>query len=344
MGNGEVKGIAIPRRCIMNCMMIKQCQEKQEWDDYILENGGHPLQLWGWGELKSAHNWKAYRFFLHSNDENIVGAAQVLTRRLPWPLRSLAYVPRGPVVDEKNRLELLSELANYVQKTYHSVVLTVEPDSLEFSIPKGWNKSKNHILPAGTILLDLTKPEAELMNDMAKKTRQYIRKSASEAMKIKMVHGRAELDKCLAIYRETAKRARFSLHSNQYYYDVFDKLGDHSPLFAAYVDDKPIAFLWLAISADTAYELYGGMDEIGQQLRSNYALKWHAIRKCKEWGLSRYDFGGLLEGGVTTFKRGWAENETELAGTFDKPMSVFYGIWNNFLPMGKSIVRKLKRR
>jgi len=324
--------------------MLKQCLDKREWDDYVLENGGHPLQLWGWGDLKAAHGWRAYRFYLHDSGGSVIGAVQLLIRRLPWPLRSLAYVPRGPVVDEGNREVLLVELAEYAKKTFHSVVLTIEPDSIEYTVPKGWKRSKNHILPARTIILDLSRPEPELLNDMAKKTRQYIRKSASEAMKIKMVHGRAELDKCLAVYRATAKRARFSLHSNQYYHDVFDKLADHSPVFAAYVDDQPIAFLWLAISADTAFELYGGMDDLGQQLRANYALKWHAIRKCKEWGLSRYDFGGMLEGGITTFKRGWAENETELAGTFDRPLSVSYAMWNRGLPMGKSIVRKLKRR
>ncbi len=321
---------------------LKQCQDKREWDDYILENGGHPLQLWGWGDLKASHSWKAHRFYLYDNNENVIGAVQLLIRRLPWPLRSLAYVPRGPVVNESNREELLLELAKHVKRAYHSVVLTIEPDSIEYTVPEGWKRSKNHILPARTIVLDLTRPEPELLNDMAKKTRQYIRKSASEAIKIKMVHNKGELDKCLAIYRATAKRAKFDLHSNQYYHDVFDKLGDHSPVFAAYVDDQPIAFLWLAISADVAFELYGGMDDLGHQLRANYALKWHAIRRCKEWGLSRYDLGGLLDGGITTFKMGWADKETELAGTFDRPLSVSYGLWNGYLPTAKSIVRKIK--
>lgn len=322
--------------------MFKQCQNKREWDDYILEHGGHPLQLWGWGDLKAAHGWKAYRLFLHDDEEMVIGAAQLLIRRLPWPLKSMAYVPRGPIIGEDSRAELLTELAEYVKYTHHSVVVTIEPDSEQYVVPQGWVPSANHILPARTIILDLTRPEAELLNDMAKKTRQYIRKSAAETMTIKMVRSKAELDKCLAVYRETAKRADFPLHSKQYYHDVFDKLGDHSPVFAAYVDDQPIAFLWLAISADTAYELYGGMNELGQQLRANYALKWHAIRKCKEWELSRYDFGGLLDGGVTTFKRGWAENEIELAGTFDHPLSVFYGVWSKALPTVKKAVRKVK--
>lgn len=320
---------------------IRRCQDKQEWDNYVLDNGGHPLQLWGWGDLKSVHGWKADRLFLLDDAEDVVGAAQLLVRKLPWPLRSLSYIPRGPVVSEANRAELLTQLAGYAKSNYHSVAISVEPDSIEFEAPVGWVKSKNRILPAKTIILNIKQTESELLADMVKKTRQYIRKSASEAMKIKIVHSKDELTKCLKIYHETAKRAKFNLHKDQYYYDAFNKLGDKSVLFVAYIEDQPAAFLWLAISADTAFELYGGVNEIGQQLRLNYALKWHAILKCKEWGLGRYDFGGLIGGGVSTFKLGWASAETELAGTFDRPLSKFYGLWSWGLPFAKGFVHKI---
>ncbi len=317
---------------------LRQCIDRQEWDDYVLDNGGHPLQLWGWGEVKAGKNWKVDRLFLTDDESNVIGAAQVLVRRLPWPMKSLSYVPRGPVVGESDRQDLVEELAGYVKKVYKSTVLKIEPDEVEFSVPKGWLQSKNTILPANTIILDLKKSEDVLLSEMAKKTRQYIRKSASGIV-VKRLHARADLDECLAIYHETAKRAKFNLHSDQYYYDVFRDMGDNSVLFAAYSNNQPVAFLWLAISAKTAFELYGGMNSEGQQLRANYALKWHAIKKCKEWGLSRYDFGGLVEGGVSTFKMGWTNEETKLAGTFDKPLSIFYGLLSGLLPAAKSIFR-----
>ena len=84
------------------------------------------------------------------------------------------------------------------------------------------------------------------------------------------------------------------------------------------------------------------MNQTGQDLRANYALKWHAIRKTKEWGLTRYDFGGLVGHGVTNFKLSWAEDETNLAGTFDKPLSPLYKLWSSGLPAAKTIVRTLK--
>ena len=321
---------------------LRQCADRQEWDDYVLENGGHPLQIWGWGEVKAGSVWQVDRLFMTDDGGQITGAAQLLIRHLPWPFKSLVYVPRGPVIDESNKADLLGLLSDYAKKTYHAVVLKIEPDDIDYPISDDWEKSTNTILPAETIILDLNKTTDELLADMAKKTRQYIRKADSESVEIKRVHSREDLDKCLDIYRLTAKRAKFNLHSDQYYHDVFDKMGDNAPIFAAYSDGQPIAYLWLAISSSTAFELYGGMNDQGRDLRANYALKWHAIRKCKEWGLVRYDFGGLIEGGVSTFKLGWASQQTKLVGTFDRPLSIFYGIWNVLMPMAKSISQKIR--
>lgn len=322
-------------------MALKQVQDKREWDNYVISHGGNPLQLWGWGDLKASHNWQADRLFFYVDDE-IVGAVQVLIRHLPRPFKTLAYVPRGPIVGDKDQESLLQELAKYVKRLYKSVALSVEPDTEQFDIPSGWHKSKNRILPAETIILDLKKTDSELLVSMAKKTRQYIRKSAAEKTVIKRVKTKQELQKCLDLYHKTAQRAGFTLHSDDYYKTAFNKLEDHSQIFATYNGDQPIAFLWITISAKTAYELYGGMSKRGQELRSNYALKWYVIHKCREWGLTRYDFGGLIDGGVSTFKLHWASEATQLAGTFDKPLSRFYNLWTKALPTAKKAVRHLK--
>ncbi|MCA9327862.1 peptidoglycan bridge formation glycyltransferase FemA/FemB family protein [Candidatus Saccharibacteria bacterium] len=325
---------------------LKVCENREEWDDYVLENDGHPLQLWGWGETKASHGWRAERIFAYDLDERVVGAAQVLVRRLPWPFKSLAYIPRGPVGDADYAPNVLEALSNYSRSQYGAVALTIEPDWTEVPhlMPQGWKQGMNTILIPQTLILDLNKSEDELQGPMSKKTRQYIRKSSSEdAVEIRQVKSREELEKCLAVYRETAKRAGFALHDDQYYYDVFDNLGEASPVFAAYKDGWPIAFLWLAISASTAFELYGGMNNDGQELRANYALKWHAITKMKEWGIGRYDMNGLVSDGVSNFKRGFADHEDTLVGTLDKPLSPFYVVWAVMLPLAKKVVRAIKR-
>lgn len=321
---------------------LQRCSDKEQWDDYILENGGHPLQLWGWGQVKAGHGWVAERIFAY-DDEKVVGAAQVLIRRLPTPFRSFAYIPRGPLVDAARSTEFLDALASLVKRDHHSVSLSIEPDLVEFDVPEGWVRSVNKVLSAETILLDLRKSESDLLADMAKKTRQYIRKSAAD-VDIRQAKTRDEIDACLDLYALTSKRAGFNTHDRQYYLDVFLQMQDHSPIYMAYEGDVPVAFLWLAISEKTAYELYGGMNDRGQELRANYALKWYVMRKVKEWGLERYDFGGLVAGGVATFKQGWSADTTLFVGTFDKPLSPLYSLWVKGLPLAKKTLQKIRRK
>ncbi|MGB4762640.1 MAG: peptidoglycan bridge formation glycyltransferase FemA/FemB family protein [Candidatus Saccharimonas sp.] len=321
----------------------KACTEPALWDEVIHDLGGHPLQLWGWGELKSAHNWSARRVLFVDEGEVVVGAAQILVRHLPGPFRRLCYVPRGPVWSEGREVDILQALALYTKQHLPGTVLTVEPDTEKLASPQGWRQSQNTILIPRTLILDLDKTEDGLQEVMTKKTRQYIRKSSREELIIRQLHDPEEIRKCLLIYHETALRAGFSLHDDQYYYDVEQLLGDSSILFAAYEGDEPVAFLWMAISSATAFELYGGMSTRGQELRANYMLKWHAISKCKAWGISRYDMNGLLNDGVSTFKRGFADHENTLVGTYDYPLGPLYGAWTKGLPALKKLIRLIKR-
>jgi len=55
--------------------------------------GGHVLQSWAWGELKGRFGWRVERLGLDS------ASAQVLYRPLPGGLGSIAYVPKGPLLD-----------------------------------------------------------------------------------------------------------------------------------------------------------------------------------------------------------------------------------------------------
>lgn len=323
-------------------MTITRCEDKQQWDDYVNNLGGHPLQLWGWGDTKGAHNWNPTRL-LWEQDGIVKGGAQLLIRKLPWPFKRLTYVPRGPFGGMADSPEAMKELADYVRRNIHGVLLSCEPDQTTAEWGKGWRKSANTILIPQTLILDLSKTEEDLLAAMTKKTRQYIRKSERDGAEIKRIKSKEALAEVMAIYKDTAKRAGFALHGDDYYYDLLDFMDENNLIYGAYHQGKLVSFVWLAISGTTAFELYGGMNQEGQELRANYSLKWHAIRKCKEWGLGRYDMNGLLNDGVSNFKEGFASHQDLLAGTYDYPLSPLYPIWSKLLPSGKKLVRKLRR-
>jgi hypothetical protein len=62
----------------------------------------------------------------------------------------------------------------------------------------------------------------------------------------------------------------------------------------------------------------------------------------KARGVTRYDLGGLINDGVTTFKKGWASHENLLAGSWDRP-GPGYWVWNSAMPIAMRTVQRLGR-
>ncbi len=329
----------------MACIMVVVIEIQSEndalaWNNLVKQTGGHPLQLWGWGEVKSAHGWKAHRVRV-LRQGRVLGGAQLLIKRLPWPLGALAYIPRGPFGSIGAEGE--KALANYVKATFRPTVLSMEPDSTKSPLWKGWHKSPNKILLARTAVLDLTQSEEDMQAAMSKKTRQYIRKSQGEGITVRKASSASDIAACLAIYKSTAKRAGFMLHEDAYYQDIFQMLGDDSPVYMAEREGRVVAFLWPVVTESVAFELYGGMNEEGQASRANYFLKWQVIQSMKAAGVKRYDVNGLLNDGVTSFKKGFIPDETMMAGTFETGLSPPYIMWRYLLPIAKRVAQLLRR-
>lgn len=114
-------------KCYTAYMTIERCDDKEQWDDLVNDLGGHPLQLWGWGELKGAHHWRPTRL-LWQQDGIVKGGAQLLVRPLPWPFGRLTYVPRGPFGELADSAEAMAELAAYCKHNIGGVLVSAEPD------------------------------------------------------------------------------------------------------------------------------------------------------------------------------------------------------------------------
>jgi len=321
--------------------MIKLAKNREEWDKFVKENGGHPLQLWGWGELKVAsENWSAHRLLIDN-----IGGAQVLIRKLPKPFKSMAYIPRGPVlVDKSKRTKILDELAQWAREQ-GSIELKIEPDWTDTDGLKDWKKSKNHILVARTLRINLQQSEEELLAGLRRKTRYSVRKSQKSGVNVRKIvpdttRSHEDLKTILEIYNETANRAGFSLHKVKYYLDLVKFMGDDNQIYLAEKDGEALAFTWTVRTPAVEFWLYGGANDKGRELEANYALNWQAILYSREAKVAEYDMNGLLNDGISTFKSGFTEDETQLIGTYDKPLSSLYGLYEKTLPAGKAIVRK----
>ncbi|GII97978.1 acetyltransferase (GNAT) family protein [Sediminihabitans luteus] len=352
-------------------LTVDEITDRSAWDRMVLDAGGHPLQLWGWGEVKATGAWTPRRLRVTGPDGVVVGLAQVLVRSLPAQFKALAHVPRGPVVispdpaaddvpadlpegayrgggygvgTEPLRSQVSAAVVSWCKDRVGGVGITLEPDwpegsSLEL---EGARPSPNPILYPSTLILDLTRSPEDLTKVMGKSTRYDIRKAARTGLEVRRVQDESEVRAVLEVYKETAARAGFALHDDDYYLAIHRELGEHSVLVAAFADGAPVSFVWCVQSASTSFELYGGIDDAGRRLRANAPVKWHAVEVARAAGVVRYDMNGLLNDGISEFKKSFAQHSDELVRSVDVPFSMWYSAWNNALPTAKKVVRKLR--
>jgi peptidoglycan pentaglycine glycine transferase (the first glycine) len=321
-------------------MNLAEVTDRVQWDEYVSGHPhGHPLQLWGWGEVKSDNRWTAHRLALLNGDQ-WVGAAQVLLWPIPRLGRFIAYIPRGPVVNPAQAAPLLEQLAAW-SKSHRALYLRVEPAWRQASFGPGWVHARHHLQMFATYTIDLEKSEEELLAAMSRKHRQYIRGSERDGVSVRR-ETTGDLGPMYQIYQDTAQRAGFGIHPQSYYQQLWQAMGEANYLYYAYFEGRPVAFLWNAAAGVTSYELYGGMDEVAAKTHANYLLKWTAFMDAKAAGYILYDFNGRVTSGVASFKAGFGPDETDWVGTYDYPLNrVGYQLWEHLWPVAKPIGRRL---
>ena len=194
-------------------------------------------------------------------------------------------------------------------------------------------KSNTDILPTNTVILDLCRSEKEILAQMKPKTRYNIglalRKGVSvESMTVK------DLSVWYQLYLETACRNQLNVNDIKYFDSIFAaKMEDlDSPvqvkLLTAYVDDEPLAAMFLVLSSHRATYLYGASSAEKRNYMATYALQWKAIQTAKANGCTEYDMFGIAPNaepshpmyGLYKFKQGFGGNIFHQLGCWDYPL------------------------
>ena len=313
-------------------MDIRIIDAREEWNAFAEQFGAHPMQLWEWGALKEdSGRWAASHLALFEGGV-AVGGAQVLVRHLPFPLRAICYLPRGPFAAEGRLMEVADAVAAWCKERTKAVSVKMDPAVTELDFGAGWEPS-SRILVDRTVTMDLTPDEDALMKAIPnRKCRQYIRKAARDGVVVRPGTA-ADLDAILAMYHATAEADGFDLHEDDFYRTALDILGDLQQLFVAERDGELQAFLWNITSPrGTAFELWGAVTEAGKRSRANYYLKWVAILAAKERGAVTYDLNGLLNDGISDFKLLFGP-EVRWVPSHDRPLSPLYHAMDKMLEL-----------
>jgi len=194
-------------------------------------------------------------------------------------------------------------------------------------------KAPSNILPSNTIFLDLRKNEAELLRSMKPKTKYNIGLSQRKGVTVN-TSGIRDLGRWYSLYRETALRNGFFLHSIEYFRAVLTSRAKNtlSPaevyLLIAEHDSQPLAAMFLVITGNRGTYLYGASSSQRRNLMATYALQWKAICLAKERGCTEYDMFGISPNpdpghplyGLYRFKTGFGGHIYHAMGCWDYPL------------------------
>ncbi len=326
-------------------MMIKayETTDIEEWNGIVDELHGHPLQSFGWGEVKSGYGWTPTRLIFKDGKE-VLGGAQVLRRKLPRPFGSMFYVPRGPFCAPEHRASILEALGEWTKSQPEKAVeLVCEPEWT--SQPKntsrqGWRTTKNHILLPGTVIIDLTQNPDDMLMAMSKTRRQDIKKYLRNGFQLEPAKTEEDFKACLGIYKEIATRDKFNLHVDKYYHDIWTKMGKYGRLLMlkSPEDGEVVAFQWALVSNGFAFALFAGVGARGRKMRVNAGAKWQCMQDLHKDGVDRYDLNGLLNDGIDTYKLAFKGEEVHYIGSLELPLSKLYSVYTKALPAGKKML------
>lgn len=332
-------------------MQIKPIESENNWNPFFIDCGSPSfLQSWEWGNLQEALGYRTERIGLYEKDK-LTAAAQII--KIKARRGNMLFVPHGPLLADEtpSRAEpVLRTLLGYLKETakredYSFIRIAPgmkdTPENRKLYSALGMRTSPIYMHAERLWVVDISKPEEDLLKEMRKTTRYSIRRAAKDGAVIETRTDPGALDDFWGIYKETAARENFTPFSKSFIKHEFE---------AFFRSDSAVYLLGKIKDAETGKERYEagalivftkstGFYHQGASLHSKipvaYLMQWEAIREAKKRGCTLYNFWGILQpgrtpknwGGLSLFKQGFGGHQVDYVPTQDYVINpVRYGL------------------
>jgi lipid II:glycine glycyltransferase (peptidoglycan interpeptide bridge formation enzyme) len=271
-----------------------------EWDAFLESvPGSQHLQTSLWAQLKSPDGWRAHRAVVRSAGR-IVGGFQMFHRKVSIFGRA-GYIPRGPVWvdDEVDLRRLLLDQIIALARAEHLSYLSVQAtrNSARFAdelLARGFRPSAFQVAPTATVLVDLTRSEAELHANLRSSVRRALRRAAARGVTVR-IGSAGDLPAFHALLAASAQRHRFAPPALEYFrkmWDLFSRTDD-IVLFITERNGEPVAAELDIAFGDTLVSKRAGWSGRHGDCNPNEMLVWSAMLWAKKNGRSVYDLDGM---------------------------------------------------
>jgi peptidoglycan pentaglycine glycine transferase (the first glycine) len=342
---------------------LVQVEDRERWNEAVARLPcAHVLQSYEWGVFKSRHGWQPSRLLFLRGAEP-VAAASLLMRRPPGGRWGVMYVPKGPALDYDDS-GLVGEVLTRLQeiaREQRAIFVKIDPDIsagrsdvARLIEQRGWRASSEQIQFRSTLLVDLRRPEEELLSAMKRKCRYNVRLAGRRGVEVHL-GGIDDLPLLYQMYIATSARDEFIIRPYSYYADAWNTFVSRglAQLFLARHGEDVLAGLLLFRFGDKAWYMYGASTDHHRSLMPNYLLQWEAMKWARAHGHSLYDMWGAPDEldksdpmwGVYRFKSGFGGKFTSSLGAFDYPVSrALYGAYTAAVPRFLRVLRWRQRR
>lgn len=338
-------------------MKIREITDKIQWEKFIKDLKSDTfLQSWNWGEFNKKMENKIWRLGLFKKEE-LIGIALVI--RINAKRGKFLFCPHL-LLNKKywnSLFEYLKNLASSESVDFIRICPLAEntPDSLKIFQEYGFRDAPIHMMhPELSWILDISKPEEEILKGMRKTTRNLIRRAERpfdsaqgkeniEILEVKSIEG---VEKFYQLHEETVGRHGFVPFSKEYLRKEFEAFGSDTQIsvFFAKHGGQVLSSAIIVFSGNSAFYHHGASQY--SKIPASYLLMWRIIQEAKKRGCQRFNFWGIAPenkpkhpwSGLTLFKTGFGGYKQEYLHCQDLPITIKY--WLNY---AVEKVRRIKR-
>lgn len=327
-------------------MKIIQITDVHAWDAFIsTQPGAQFTQSASWGAFQESEGRTVVRIAGLDDQGEILIAAQWLLHKKR--IGSYWYAQRGPIIRHDVLLQAEEIVCMYIHALQKSkllskgIFLRIEPPIEQKQDSGIFSRSyiqAHAYQPAATSMIDLTKDEQELLDNMHEKTRYNVRLADRKGVSVRVASSDEDIQAFLQLNKETASRDKFISRSDAYIKRTVQTLRDvgMSRIRIAEYNNEPLAMSIEISFGDTVTYLYGASGSQHRNVMAPYALHWHAIQQAKKDGFRFYDLYGVNPAnkesfyykktweGITRFKKGWGGTQIDYIGTWECPVQPFF--------------------
>ena len=335
---------------------VKPVQDKRVWEDFLESLKPHSfLQSWKWGQHYGQTGSKVFRVGVFKSG-TLVGVALLI--KIQARRGHFLVCPHGPLIayfgDEEGALSALVRYASDVARDEECDFIRFCPISAATDANRamyrrlGFSDAPIHMHPELSWVLDITKPEEQLLKEMRKTTRYTIKKMEKEGVEIVQSSDPADMEKFWLVYTDTFERQQFTPFSKNYLRTEFELYrADNEAMFffGKYQGEIVAAAIIIFYNGQAFYHHSGSLAGGGSNV--SYLLQWRVIQEAKRRGCTLYNFWGIAPDdkpkhawtGLSQFKKGFGGFAEAYLHAQDKPLSPRY-----VLNYAIETVRRIRRR